>query len=163
MTDLLIRAALVFGGLSVFLLALTITFAPSAFFLVFRFISAAIVMVVAGAFALAALACLGLAQMMGANANGVGDGWVIAAIVIAILVIEVRRRRTPLIADRDPPRPAQRRAVLPSSQSSSDADDAEGALRNLGFDTRDARVAVAGAMSSVGDGADVATIHQSGS
>jgi hypothetical protein len=155
--DLLIRAALICAGVSALLIGFTIAFAPHVFFVVFRFVSAAIILTVACAFALVALACLGLAHI-GVNANGVGDGWVIAAIVIAILVIEARRRRTPLAVNREPPRSAQRRAVLPPSRSSSDADDAEAALRNLGFDARDARVAVASAVATLSDDADLASI-----
>jgi hypothetical protein len=66
------------------------------FFVALRFVSAAIILTVAGAFAFAALACLGLAHMS-ANTGGADIGpWVIAAIVVAILVIEARRRRAPL-------------------------------------------------------------------
>lgn len=54
----------------------------------------------------------------------------------------------------DPPR---RRALLPPSQLSG-AEDAEAALHNLGFSVRDARIAVAGAVSSLGDDADAAVI-----
>lgn len=58
----------------------------------------------------------------------------------------------------DPPRPARRQASLPPPQSSSEAEDAEAALLNLGFSARASRAAVAGAVSSLGGDADAAAI-----
>jgi hypothetical protein len=63
--DMLIRAALVLAGMSVFLVALTITVAPHIFFVVFRFLSAAVALTVAAALAVAALLCAGLAHIAG--------------------------------------------------------------------------------------------------
>jgi hypothetical protein len=83
--------------------------------------------------------------------------WALGAIVAAVLVAEARRRRTGPTPS-TPFLPAPTPTPTPSHTPSPEIEDAEAALRNLGFGARDARVAVASALASLGDDADVAMI-----
>jgi hypothetical protein len=65
MTDMLIRLALIFAGLSALLVGLTIAFAPHVFLVALRFVAGGVAIIFAGAFAVAALLCAGLAHMGG--------------------------------------------------------------------------------------------------
>jgi len=65
MTDLPIRLALIFAGLFALLVGLTIVVAPHVFLVALRFVASGITIIVAVAFAVAALLCAGLAHIGG--------------------------------------------------------------------------------------------------
>jgi hypothetical protein len=65
MSDALIRLAFIFAGLSVFLVGLTLAFAPHVLLVTLRFVAGGVAILVAGAFAFAALLCAGLAHIGG--------------------------------------------------------------------------------------------------
>jgi hypothetical protein len=102
---------------------------------------------------------LGAHAVTGSNAGG--DSMIGVGMLGAIIGGVLGRRACPdrwfgcsASLECNPPR---RRALLAPSQLSG-AEDAEAALRNLGFSVRDARIAVAGAVSSLGDDADATVI-----
>ena len=94
------------------------------------------------------------------NSNEAGTSMIGVAVFGAIVGAVLARRfdRGQAVSrECDPPRTTRRRAVLPPSQTS-ETEDAEAALRSLGFSARDARVAVTSALAALGDDADAAAI-----
>ena len=123
------------------------------------FISTALFGLVAGFF-------LGVHAVTGSNAAGAS---MICAAVLGAIVGFAAGRRTPPAASPFPPAasppppaaspaPAPAATPAPARSLSPAIEDAEAALASLGYSAREARSAVAGALSSLDDAADAATI-----